>query len=192
MPDKIKPQTTAERLFGDFATRVEEVLKKRPDAVTVLYAEQMEWARHFNELIWTIGTILVPASLAGFAIELQASTASWTGIASCGLLLFWGLLGSWHRTLWGRAFEVTGLIEEKWGLRPADAARRRWHMLYYRSPIDYGYILRWGLVIVGIFAWWLKLGGGVGFPAVVPLALLLVGLVVTFLGRSSAQQPPSS
>lgn len=95
--------------------RLKTVQSNQPDVISGVYSEQMEWARHFNELIWMIGSILVPVSLGGFALTLNNEALVWTALASSGLLFFWGLLAEWHRRLWTRCFELTGIIEELWG-----------------------------------------------------------------------------
>lgn len=159
--------------------RVNQVQQQSPDAISTVYSEQMEWARHFNELIWTIGSILVPVSLAGFALTLEAETLVWTALASSGLLFFWGLFAEWHRRLWIRCFELTGIIEQKWGLRisSTDVGERTRHLLYFRTPYDWGFYLRWGLVLVGILSWTIKAWTS---PLAARLALILL-LVISII-----------
>jgi len=125
--------------------RLRTLYKDHPDMLASVYSEQMEWARHYNELIWTIGTILVPVSFAALAINFdkQPEIERFAAFASCGILTFWGLLTEWHRRLWSRCFELTGLIEELWGIREkavTDADRVK-HLLHFRTRFDLGYYL---------------------------------------------------
>ena len=138
-----------------------------------LYTDQMQWARHFNDLIWKIAAILVPVSFAGFALtfedkngELQSTALVFTSLGSSGLLLFWCLFAEWHRHLWKRTFTLTGLIEEQWHLRQPsdDRASLRSHLLDFLTPVDYGHYLRWSLLSAGFIGWALKVAFSSSFP----------------------------
>jgi hypothetical protein len=145
-----------------------ERIKKAPDKLCLetVYAEQMGWARHFNELIWTVGSIVIPASLAGLTFDfkndanvLDETTLAMTAIGSSLLLLFFLLFAEWHRKLWRRSYALAGLVEVEWGLRektkqlPADLDR---HILSQLTPMDWGLHLRRGLVWFGSLIWTCK------------------------------------
>lgn len=121
--------------ISEVRTRLESVHENLPQ----LYSERMEWARHFNEMVWSIGTIMLPLSFAGFAVDYvesgaassggpsinvvsEAKEVKWTRLgfvaaASIGLLIFWIRLGDWHRRLWVREFVLTDQIEYLWRWR---------------------------------------------------------------------------
>jgi hypothetical protein len=147
---------------------VQERLQSRPEKLEVLYNQNMEWARHFNGLIWTISSILLPISFAGFAVNFREDTGSinkealtFVAIASVLLLLFWGLLSSWHRRLWERAFTLTGMIEKIWGYHDQnDACTAKTlcrHILADLTPRDKGAWIRWSIVYLGMALWLVRI-----------------------------------
>lgn len=129
-----------------------------------IYCDQMEWARHFNELIWHTAAILIPVTFAGIALSYQnngtldEATLVTTAFGSSIVLAYWALFASWHRRLWQRAFRLAGLIECAWHLRPADQSPEKLHahLLAHLTPIDWGLYLRWILVSLGFAAWGLR------------------------------------
>jgi hypothetical protein len=152
-------ESTTEDTLRSVMDQLRTAGKGFPDGLVSLYSEQMEWARHYNELIWMIGTILVPVSFAGLALKFEDPVIeTWTALGSSGILWFWGYLAEWHRRLVSRCFELTGMIEEEWGIRKKafTAGDRTRHLLYFRTRYDWGYYLRWGLVIAGIMLWTVK------------------------------------
>lgn len=179
------PEKPVDEKLTEVIKRVNQVQQQSSDAISTVYSEQMEWARHFNELIWTIGSILVPVSLAGFALTLDSETLVWTALASSGLLFFWGLFAEWHRRLWIRSFELTGIIEEKWGLRisSTDTGERTRHLLYFRTPIDWGFYLRWGLILVGLLSWTIKAWTSPLAARITLILLLVISMSLMVLRR---------
>jgi hypothetical protein len=130
----------------DLRAAAAAVAQANKENLSVVYVQQMEWARHYNQLIWIIGAILLPASLAGLVGKYRSENTQefdWItyvaiGLSSVVAIIAWGLLAEWHRRLWGRAFALTGLIEREWKLRPTEAALVDIdrHLLDFLAPVD--------------------------------------------------------
>lgn len=194
-PDAIEPSAaTRERPVADSLSLNLDAVKRRlkdcPDKLEILYVQQMEWARHFNNLIWAIAGVLIPVSLAGFALsfrgddgQIDKATLVATSLASSALLLFWLFLAEWHRRLWRTAFTLTGLIEEVWGYR--DSSKRpkqsEKHLLGFLRPIDLGPYIRRGFVALVWLGWGFRVAWAETWPPQGLLWWVASGLAGAFL-----------
>lgn len=186
LPPERLPDPSIEQQFDEVMRRLETLKASDKDFLATVYSEQMEWARDFNELIWTIGAILIPASLAGLALSFsnEKETLVVIALASSGLLWFWLWFAEWHRKLWRRSFTLAGMIEEQLGLRGPSKKRVEVekHLLVFLTPTDRGFFLRWILVVVGIGAWSVKVAMADGWPpSVWAIGLGLISLLTLFL-----------
>jgi hypothetical protein len=192
--EQSQPETLPELEQSPSETQLRQVMSRlngaSEDVLSTVYVDQMKWARHYNEINWRVGAILIPAALAGLVLSFKSDKVLdemsfvMAAIGSSALLFFFLLISEWHRKLWHRSLTLAGVIEVTWKLKDASTkpAELDQHLLHLLTPTDYGYYLRWVLCIVGISAWIVKVFIIGGFPASTgSLAVTQILLLAMFL-----------
>jgi len=157
-----QPASPAEVLFEKF--------KNNQDPLPEVYAAQMEWVRHYNNLIWSIGAIMMPFSFGGLAISYRTDHGDINfilmfsvAIGSMLLMLFWYLFSEWHRKLWSRNLFIANLIEAVWEYRDPPTLGSTFsdqpaaHFLPELLEKDHGRLLRRFIVLSCASLWGLRL-----------------------------------
>ncbi len=103
----------------DFSERLAKMPEENKPHINVIYEQHMEWARHFDNLIWISFSIIAPLSLAGLTQYDEASPVGLAiiGIGSIVLITGWHLIAEGQRRNWRDRFRVTDAIERHWLLR---------------------------------------------------------------------------
>ena len=132
-----------------------------------LYAEQMEYARFHNGLVWQVSAVWVPLAFAGLAANYRDDAGGFDGhklifigLASIFLLCAWTALAEWHRKGWIGARHLAMMVEAVWQLRPWPGERPRHLSLMLpvalgadSAEFDYGRLIRWAIAMGGIGVW---------------------------------------
>lgn len=129
--------------------------KSDTENLRILYSVQSEWIRHYNNMSWGIGAVLVPLSFSGFALTFQSdkNPIFFVAIASIFLLICWQLIISWQRRLWKRCLSLTSIIEEIWDIREKSFETTTALLFKSIGKKDYGASIRLLIVCIGSLLW---------------------------------------
>jgi hypothetical protein len=96
------------------------------DHLDTVYTEASEWIRMCNHIIWAMGTILVPLSLACIPLALEKAKFRWfLAPASVFLFLFWVYVSRLYRASAAITRMVLIDIEREWQLKDELATFRK-------------------------------------------------------------------
>jgi hypothetical protein len=161
------------------ASDLKSRLKAKPNQLSTIYEQQMEFCRFHNGLVWQVSTIFIPFSFAGLALEFgNATQFNFVALGSSLVLLIWTALTEWHRWTWVHSMYVAAMVEHIWGYRDLEPASPRFFsnhapcfvgLSITTSPIpgfldhfDWGRLLRLSFGALGIVFWIVRWKQGIG------------------------------
>ncbi len=134
------------------------------NAIEKVYLEASQWVRLANQIVWTMGTILIPVSFSfiGFALnrvpsaKFEQTGRIFLAIGSVLLFSFWVYTSFLYRRSSTIARQVLIRIEKEWGI-PEDMSLYyrhgmiglKWYSLYNLQVIALVLLITaWGVILI--------------------------------------------